>query len=265
MSGLGSAALLRARLDAGETVLGSFVNLGSTLTAEIMGIAGFDWLVIDLEHGAGNEQRLVGQLQALAHTGATALVRVEGIDQARVLHALDAGAAGVLVPRLRTVEDARRAVEYCRYAGGRGVARYNRSWQWGMRSGTLAEADADVICAVQIETADALDAVSEIAAVDGVDVLFVGPADLSHSLGLAGPPDDPELLERVAAVAAAARAHGKAAGVLVGGVDQATAYHDAGFRFLGCGSDSGLLAIAARRVVSDLRGLGAGAVQAGAR
>lgn len=267
MSGLRSAAALRARLDAGETVLGSFVNLGSTLTAEIMGIAGFDWLVIDLEHGAGNEQVLVGQLQALAHTGVAPLVRVEGIDPARVLHALDAGAAGVVVPRLRTVDDARRAVEYCRYGGGRGIARYNRSWEWGMRSGTLAEADASVICAVQIETAEALDAVSEIAAVDGVDVVFVGPADLAHSLGLEGTPDDPELLERVAGVAAAARTHGKAAGMLVGTAQQASAYHEAGFRFLGCSSDSGLLAGAARRVVGDLRALGAasGNARAGAR
>jgi 2-dehydro-3-deoxyglucarate aldolase/4-hydroxy-2-oxoheptanedioate aldolase len=249
------AVTLRARLDAGETVLGSFINLGSTLTAEILGLAGFDWLVIDLEHGAGNEQLLVGQLQALAHTGATALVWVEGIEPARVLHALDAGAAGVLVPRLRTLDDARRAVEYCRYAGRRGVARYNRSWQWGLRGGTLAEADARVICAVQIETAEALDAVAEIAAVDGVDLVFVGPADLAHSLGLACPPDDPELLERVAAVAAAACAHGKAAGVLDGTAEQAAAYYEAGFRFLGCASDSGLLATAARGVLVQLRAL----------
>ena len=252
MSGAISSTL-RARLGAGETVLGSFVNLGSSLTAEIMGLAGFDWLVIDLEHGAGSEQLLVGQLQALSHTGVTTLVRIEGIDPARVLHALDAGADGVLVPRLRSVDDARRAVEYCRYGAGRGVARYNRAWQWGLRSGTLTEADAAVICAVQIETAEALAAVSEIAAVDGVDVLFVGPADLAHALALDCPPDDPELLSHVAAVAAAAREHGKAAGVLVGTVEQAARYHEAGFRFLGCGSDSGLLAAFAQSVVRELR------------
>jgi len=257
MSGASPPQALRDRLDAGETVLGSFVNLGSSLTAEIMGLAGFDWLVIDLEHGAGNEQLLLGQLQALAHTGVTTLVRVEAIDAARVLHALDAGADGVLVPRLRSADDARRAVEYCRYGASRGVARYNRSWQWGLRAGTLAAADAKVICAVQIETADALAAVSEITAVDGVDVVFVGPADLAHSLALECAPDDPELLGRVAAVAAAAREHGKAAGVLVGTVDQASAYRDAGFRFLGCGSDSGLLANVARNVARELRALDA--------
>jgi len=254
---------LRARLSAGETLVGSFVNLGSSLTAEIMGLAGFDWLVIDLEHGAGDEVLLTGQLQALSHTGVAGLVRVEAIDPARILHALDAGADGVLVPRLSSAEDARRAVQYCRYAGGRGVARYNRSWQWGLRAGTLAGADERVVCAVQIETAEALDAVAEIAAVDGVDVVFVGPADLAHALTLDCPPDDPQLLARVAAVARAAEEHGKAAGVLVGSSEQAATYHAAGFRLLGCGSDSGLLARVAHGVAGELRALGPARTRSG--
>ena len=252
MSDRGSAGL-RACLAARETVIGSFVNLGFSLTTEIMGLAGFDWLVIDLEHGAGSEQQLAGQLQALGRTGVTPLVRIESIEAARVLHALDAGADGVLVPRLRSADDARQVVSYCRYDGGRGVARYNRSWHWGLRGGTLAEVDDAVICAVQIETAEALDAVSEIAAVDGVDIVFVGPSDLAHALELDGPPDAPELMVRVAAVAQAAREHGKAAGVLVGTVEQAIRYQEAGFTFLGCGSDSGLLALRARGVADELR------------
>jgi 2-keto-3-deoxy-L-rhamnonate aldolase RhmA len=242
----------RARLRAGETVIGSFVNLGSPLSTEIMGIAGFDWLVLDLEHGAGNEVALLGQLQALSAAGAAKIVRVEGIDLPRFMHALDLGADGVLVPRLRSVEDAKRCVECCRYAGARGVARYNRSWHWGLSARSLADADGEVVCAVQIETREALAAADGIAAVDGVDVLFVGPADLAHSLGLHGPPDDPALLEAAAAVADAARAHGKAAGVLVGTIEQLRAYQELGFRFLGCNSDGGLLAAGASQLASDL-------------
>jgi 2-keto-3-deoxy-L-rhamnonate aldolase RhmA len=242
----------RARLRAGETVIGSFVNLGSPLTTEIMGIAGFDWLVLDLEHGAGNEVALLGQLQALSASGAAAIVRVEGIDLPRFMHALDLGADGVLVPRLRSVEDARRCVDYCRYSGLRGVARYNRSWHWGLAARSLADADREVVCAVQIETREALAAVDGIAAVDGVDVLFVGPADLAHSLGLHCPPDDPALVEAAAAVADAARAHGKAAGVLVGTLEQLRPYQEVGFRFLGCNSDGGLLAAAAERLAGEL-------------
>ncbi len=228
------ASGFRSRLRSGETVVGSFVNLGSPLVTEIMGIAGLDWLVVDLEHGAGDEARLLGQLQALSGTGTATLVRVEAIDLPRFMHALDLGADGVLVPRLRSVEDARRCVEYCRYAGLRGVARYNRSWHWGRTSRTLAEADDETVCAVQIETREALEAVDEIAAVDGVDILFVGPVDLAHSLGLAGPADSPELMEVVAGVAAAAnrerqgrrdaRRHRRA---------RPRAYREAGFKFLG--------------------------------
>jgi 2-keto-3-deoxy-L-rhamnonate aldolase RhmA len=233
-------------------VIGSFVNLGSPLTAEIMGIAAFDWLVLDLEHGAGDEGALLGQLQALTASGAVALVRVEAIDLPRFMHALDLGADGVLVPRLRSVEDARRCVEYCRYGGARGVAKYNRSWHWGRARRTLTDVDAETVCAVQIETREALEAVEEIAAVDGVDVLFVGPADLAHALELHCPPDDPELVAAAAAVADAANAQGKAAGVLVGTIEQLRPYREAGFRFLGCNSDSGLLMAGADRLAGEL-------------
>jgi 2-keto-3-deoxy-L-rhamnonate aldolase RhmA len=243
----------RRRLRSGAATIGSFVNAGSSVTAEIMGIAGFDWLVVDLEHGAGDEHVLLGQLQALQHTGTAVLVRVEGVDSARILHALDLGADGVLVPRLRSVEEARFCAESCRYDGGRGLARYNRSWHWGLGERSLDDADSEVVCAIQIETAEALAAVDEIAAVNGIDVLFVGPADLAHALDLHCPPDDPALLDRVRPVADAARARGKVAGVLVGTVAQARRYAELGFTFLGCGSDTSLLASAARAVAVDLR------------
>ena len=213
----------RERLARAETLVGSFVNLSSPIVTEIMGMAGFDWLVLDLEHGAGDEAGLLPQLQALRGSGTASIVRVEAIDLPRFMHALDIGADGVLVPRLRSVEDAQRCVDYCRYSGSRGVARYNRSWHWGGRSRTLDEVDEAVVCAVQIETREALEAVDGIAAVDGVDVLFVGPVDLGNALGIEGPPDTPELLAAASSVAAAAEAHGKTAGVLVGNFDSAAA------------------------------------------
>lgn len=236
-------------------MVGSFVNLGSALATEIMGLAGLDWLVLDLEHGAGDEGALLGQLQALSASGTATLVRVEAIDLPRFMHALDLGADGVLVPRLRTVEDAQRCVEYSRYAGLRGVARYNRSFHWGRAGRSLAEIDTETVCAVQIETREALEAVDEIGAVEGVDILFVGPVDLAYSLGLDCPADAPELMEVVAHVAAAARAHGKVAGVLVGNMRQVERYREAGFRFLGCNSDGSLLMAAAARLGEELRAL----------
>jgi 2-dehydro-3-deoxyglucarate aldolase/4-hydroxy-2-oxoheptanedioate aldolase len=192
------------------------------------------------------------------------LVRIEGIDPARVSHALDLGADGVMVPRVRSAQEARLCAEYCRYAGRRGVARSNRSWHWGLSQRTLAEADAEVVCAVQIETREALESVDEIAAVDGVDVLFVGPNDLAHAYGLDCPPDDERLLSLVAAVAIAAREHQKSAGVLVRTTEQAGAYKDLGFNFLGCGSDGGLLATGAAELVRALATLGGAADDGGA-
>jgi 4-hydroxy-2-oxoheptanedioate aldolase len=248
----------RKRLQSGEPVVGAFVNLASPLCTEMMGIAGFDWLVLDLEHGAGDEALLASQLQALAAADVAMLVRTEGIDLPRFMHALDLGADGVLVPRLRSVEDARRCVECCRYSGSRGVARYNRSWHWGQSKRTLADADAEVVCAVQIETVEALADVDEIAAIDGVDVLFVGPADLSHSLGMSCPPDDPALLVHAAKVAEAARRHGKAAGVLTGDLQQVRAYKELGFTFLGCSSDGSLLISAATELAGALHDLARG-------
>src|SRR5439155_22060086 len=171
------ASDLRARIAAGEILVGSFVNLGSPLTAEIMGVAGFDWVVLDLEHGAGDEFVALAQLQALSPTGVAPLVRVEGVERARFGRVLDHGAAGILVPRIEGIEDAELAAQFCRYGGRRGVARYNRSWHLGPGTGSPEEADREVVCAVQIETASALEAVEGIAAVEGVDVRFVGRSD----------------------------------------------------------------------------------------
>ena len=237
----------------GEVLIGSFLHLASPLTAEIMGLAGLDWVVIDTEHGPGSERDTLGQIQALAHTGTSPLVRIESMERPRFSRALDLGATGVVVPRIGGVEEARQSVENCRYGGARGVARYNRAWSWGMAAGELEDVDEQVVCAIQIETQSALSAVDEIAAIDGVDVLFVGPVDLAHSLGISGGPDNRELLTEVGRVAEAARAAGKAAGMLVGTPEQVRLYRDLGFTFLGCSSDSGLLMQEARKLAAELR------------
>jgi 2-keto-3-deoxy-L-rhamnonate aldolase RhmA len=234
--------------------LGSFLNLGSPLTAEIMALSGLDWLVIDLEHGAGGEQDALAQLQAVGRTTVVPLVRVEALERPRIHRALDAGAAGVLVPRLEDEQDAVRAVSFCRYSGRRGVARGNRTWQWGTTTrADLNHTDERILCAVQIETTGALAAVRAIAAVEGIDILFVGPADLAHSLEIDGPPDHPQLIERTRQVAKAALDFGKVAGILVETLAQAVIYYQLGFRFIGCSSDGGLLTRAARELVESLR------------
>ena len=242
------SAALRGRLRAGDVTLGTFLNLGSPLAAEACALAGFDWLLLDLEHGAGGEDALVGQLLAAAAHDVPVIVRVESAERIRAGRVLDAGAAGVMFPRLDTEEEARDALAHLRYPpeGDRGVATYNRACGFGLRSDVLDTANDDVIAVVQVETLSALAHVDAIARAPGTDVLFVGPRDLSHALGVPGRFDAPEFREALERVVAATRAAGVAAGVLAADRDAADRYLADGFTFVAIGSDSGFIVAGAR-------------------
>jgi 4-hydroxy-2-oxoheptanedioate aldolase len=228
-----SSASITERVRGGETAVGTFLNLGSPLAGEICARAGFDWLLVDLEHGAGTESELVATLHAVAPV--PALVRVESSERPRVQRVIDAGADGVMLPRLEGADEVRAAVAHLRYAprGDRGVAYMNRGAGWRARA-----PERELLCVVQIETPGAVAEAAEIAAVDGVDVLFVGPNDLRAALET----DDLPLDE---IVSAATRA-GKAAGIFTGTRADADAALERGFRFVSVGSDSFFLAEAAR-------------------
>ena len=190
---------LRRRILAGEPTVGTFLNLGSRVSAEICAMAGFDWVLIDLEHGSGTNADLLGQLQAITGTGATPLVRVELTARTLVSRALDPGAGGVMFPRIDSAAEAREAVSYLRFPpdGVRGVAAQNRTGRFGrVPIGELGALDDDLIGVVQVETLGSLDDIDAIAAVDGVDVLFVGPGDLTYALGVPGRTDDPSYRRR---------------------------------------------------------------------
>lgn len=249
---------LKARLAAGETVLGSFVNLGSALAVEALCLGGLDWVLIDLEHGGGSESELAGQLLAADATGTPALVRVESPAYPRAGRVLDMGAEGVMFPRIDSAEQARAAVATLHYppAGQRGVATYNRAAGFGTRPEAIDGARELVLGVVQIESPAAVEAAEEIAALDGVDVLFIGPGDLSHALGIRGQLDDPRFRAAVERVVAAAEGAGRAAGILTPGPEAVAAAAADGFRFIGVGSDSAALAragaaIAAARPATD--------------
>jgi 2-keto-3-deoxy-L-rhamnonate aldolase RhmA len=255
-SSSGSTTELRARLRAGEVVLGTFLNLGSPVSAEICGLAGFDWVLIDLEHGSGTEADLLPQLQALEHTGAAPVVRVEANERPRFARALDSGAEGVMVPRVDTAEEARRAAASMRYppAGVRGMAYMNRAARWGGRSWAEVEAfNERVVGVIQIESEEAVANVEEIAAVEGVDALFVGPSDLTQSMGILGQLDDPRFLAAVHAVGDAARGAGKAAGILVQTPEQLDRYLALGYQLVAVGSDSAFLSGGARKTLELAR------------
>jgi 4-hydroxy-2-oxoheptanedioate aldolase len=245
---------LHARLRAGETLYGTFAGLGSPVATELVARAGFDWLIIDLEHGVGTESELLANLYAVGATRAAALVRPQSAERLRIGRALDLGAHGIMVPRIDLPEQAREAVSYLRYPpdGTRGVALSTRGAGLGeLGHGAVRSINPHVLGIIQIESPSAVDSAAEIAAIDGVDVLFVGPADLSHSLGVPGGFGDERYLAALERVARAADDAGKAAGILLRDASVLARHRDLGYRFIGLGSDSAFIADGARAVLRE--------------
>jgi 4-hydroxy-2-oxoheptanedioate aldolase len=247
----------RQRVLAGEWLGGAFVNLGSSLTAEIAGRSGFDWLVIDHEHGPGSDETLLHQLQAVASTPAVPIVRIANNETVRFKRALDLGAAGVMVPYVNTVEEARAAVAAVRFPphGIRGVAKSTRAAFFGQDFDSYyGHAHERLITMAQIETPEAVEQAAAIAAVDGVDVLFVGPVDLTTHYGVPGKFDDPRFVAARKAVVAAARKAGKAAGILTLLPEQVALVRAEGYTMVTLGSDGGTVTSGLRQCAGVLRG-----------
>ena len=179
---------LSDRLASGDTLYGTFLGLGSALAAEACAVAGFDWLLTDLEHGGGDESELLPQQLAADAHGVPMLVRVESTHRIRAGHALDLGAAGIMFPGIESPSQATQAIRHLNYppVGDRGVATYNRAYGFGLHPERLETANERILGIVQIESRQAVGHVEEIAAVPGIDVLFIGPRDLSHDLGVPG-------------------------------------------------------------------------------
>jgi 2-dehydro-3-deoxyglucarate aldolase/4-hydroxy-2-oxoheptanedioate aldolase len=248
----------RDRVLGGETLYGLWLDLSSPASAELCATAGYDWLLVDLEHGAGTEADLLGMFHAIAAGGGSVpLVRPQSGERIRIGRALDLGATGIMVPRLESADEARQAVTYLRYPpdGIRGVATRVRGAGLGaVGHGDVRRVSERIVGIIQIESVGGLRDADEIAAIDGVDVLFVGPADLSHSLGIPGRFDSAEYTGALDRVVAACRAHGKAPGILVYDTAVVPALRDRGFRFIGVGADAALVADGAKRTLAAVRG-----------
>ena len=252
------AKSFRRRVLEREILAGTFLGLGAAVTAEIAALSGFDWLLIDTEHGVGEHEALVPQLQAVAHRGAEPMVRIAFNDLVRIKRVLDLGARGIMVPWVKSAAEARAAVSALRYPpeGIRGAARSTRATDYGRRFGEyFASANAELVTIIQIECREAVECVEEIAAVDGVDVLFVGPLDLSVSLGIPQQFDHPDFREALMRVVAAANHAGKAPGILIMDPAQLAATVDDGFRFIALGSDAGILSNGMRDLAAAFDGV----------
>ena len=220
-------------------LLGLWTGLGSTTAVEILADAGFDWILVDTEHAPTEVPAVADALRALASSAAAAVVRPAWNDPVLIKRLLDLGAQSLLVPYVQSPEEAARAVAATRYPpdGVRGVASVHRANRYGRIPDYFTRANGEMCVIVQLETRAALDALEAIAAVDGVDALFVGPSDLAASLGHPGRPGHPEVREAIDEACARARVLGKPIGILAPVEDEARAFLAMGFGFVALGSD----------------------------
>lgn len=228
----------------GERLLGLGAMLGNGMAVELIGRTGFDWVWIDNEHGISGPQDLLPQLQAAAIHKMPAIVRLSSNTLENFKKVLDYGAAGVMVPYVNNAKEAEYAAKCCRFApkGLRGIATSTRAAQFGLDFDEyVSTADENVLCVVQIETPESVENVDEIAAVDGVDCLFVGPMDLSTSFGIPKQFEHPTFIDALEKTLAACKKHGKAAGILPPNREIADKWHKMGFTFLVVGVDGALL------------------------
>lgn len=229
---------VRARLEGGAQLLGTFVQIADPAACEVMAKLGFEVLCVEAEHsclGVETVQRLV---LAMASTPAAALVRVAGNDPIAIAAALDAGAEGVLVPRVSTAAEAEAAVAAARFppVGSRGLGPSRATAYGADIAGHLARANRELLLAVQVETAQALENLHELLAVAEIDLVFVGPGDLACSLGIQDPAAA-ELADTVASILTRARAAGRLTGVFAGSPADAARWRARGAGLVILGSD----------------------------
>ncbi len=247
---------LRTLWQQGNAALCAWLSIPSTFSAEIVAHAGFDCLTIDLQHGLIDYQSAVPMLQTIATTAVTPLARVPWNDPGVIMKLLDAGCYGIICPMVNSAEEARRFVGACRYPPD-GIRSYGPKRAMLYAGDDYAEAANDTIVAIaMIETADGLANVDAIAALPGIDALYIGPADLSLALGRTQRTDqtDPVMVEALDAILAAAKRHGKVAGLHTATPAYAAAMIDKGFQLVTISTDAGFLEAEARRVVAATRG-----------
>lgn len=234
--------------------IGTIVSIPSPETAEVLSLVGFDWLFIDMEHGAFDVLAVQRVLQAAA--GKTpCLIRVPALEEVWIKKCLDAGADGIIVPHVNSAAEAAQAVRFSKYppAGSRSVG-LARAHGYGNHFSTyLNQANDAVAVVLQIEHIDAVSHIDEILSVENIDALFIGPYDLSASMGLTGRVDDPAVVAAMATVRSRAAEAGMPVGVFVAAAAEARSYITDGYVLVAVGTDMMMLAGAARQIVETLK------------
>ena len=227
---------------AGKKLIGCWSSLSNAITAEVLGLAGFDWILLDGEHSPNDVTTFIPQLMALKDSASAPVVRPSSNNEVEIKRLLDAGFYNFLVPFVESVAEAKRAVAATRYPplGIRGVSVSQRSNRYGTVPDYFKSINDHICVMLQIESRAGVAAAREIAALDGVDCIFVGPSDLAAGFGHLGNANHPEVQAAIAAVFADAKAHGKPTGILAPVEADARRYMDMGATFVGVGSDLGV-------------------------
>ncbi len=247
---------LRARIRDGETVFGPFMKLASPQIVEIAGRAGFDFVIIDMEHGPLGADDVENLVRAAEGAGIAAVVRVYDNSPALIARALDVGAQGVLVPHVSSAREAQLLAKAARFApeGERGVCRFVRAAEFSAKDRWtyFREANERTLVVAMIEGMEGIASLDEILGVPGLDVVFVGPYDLSQAMGLTGQVSDPRVASEMQRVVDRARSRGVAVGTFVDDVEGARRWEALGVQFVSYSVDVGIIYEAMRDSVSRL-------------
>jgi len=239
----------------GQPPIGTWISSASPLVAEAIGWAGFDWGVIDMEHAPLDLMDITHLLQAVAATKMVPVVRVPWNDTVAIKRVLDAGVTTLLVPFVQTADEARRAVAATRYPpeGVRGVASGGRASRFGTLPNYLATANRGMSVIAQLETPQAIERLEDIAAIEGVDALFLGPADLSASMGHLGHFTHPAVMDLMAQAVRRCKGLGMPVGTVGGTPEVVAQYRAVGFDYVAIASDLSLLMRSAQAAIAALR------------
>jgi 4-hydroxy-2-oxoheptanedioate aldolase len=242
-------------LKAGQPQIGLWSSLSSNYSVEVIAGAGFDWILLDMEHSPNDLESLLSQLQAAAPYATHPIVRVPWNDMVTIKRVLDAGAQSLLIPYVQNASEAKAAVSNTRYppAGVRGVAGTTRATRFGRVKDYAKRAHEELCVLVQLETKPALDEIEKVAAIDGVDGIFIGPADLHASMGYTGETANPAVMPLIEDSIRRIRKAGKAPGYLSPVEADAKRMLAAGAQFVAVGADVGLLARGAENLLAKFK------------
>jgi len=246
----------KKKLSAGECVYGPFMKTADPMFVEIAGIAGFDFSILDTEHGPVSLENQQNNIRAALLRGMLPIIRVKDCAENTIGSALDVGALGIQVPQIKDAQGAKKVVEHARFypLGMRGVCRFVRAANYSdMDRNEYFSSSKDVLVILQLEGVDAIKNIDEILEVDGIDIIFVGPYDLSQSLGVPGEVDNPLVVEKMNVIVEKAKQKNITVGTFVDNMQMLKLWKNAGVQYLSYSVDAGIFTDACKTICDDAR------------